>query len=157
LQDMAGGTEVAVLNGNEDRVTSVAFSPDGNRIVTASLDGTVRLWDGGRDFSPAASVLEPSGRIRLARFSPDGRRVLCGGFKDVFLRDADTGETLAHCTRRDFLEFFRWKRLIGGVFAAAPLGPLSFVASSRFHGTPPDKNQFDQLRDAVLGDLIDMQ
>ena len=35
----------AVLRGHDSNVSSAAFSPDGSRIVTASLDNTARLWD----------------------------------------------------------------------------------------------------------------
>jgi serine/threonine protein kinase len=34
----------AILTGHEDRVSSVAFSPDGTRIASGSYDNTVRLW-----------------------------------------------------------------------------------------------------------------
>jgi WD40 repeat protein len=33
-----------VLRGHEREVRSAAFSPDGQRVVTASYDGTARLW-----------------------------------------------------------------------------------------------------------------
>ncbi|MCB8927745.1 MAG: hypothetical protein H6652_19190 [Ardenticatenaceae bacterium] len=41
-----------MLEGHSARVLSAAFSPDGTRIVTASLDGTARLWDGEGGCSP---------------------------------------------------------------------------------------------------------
>jgi WD40 repeat protein len=34
-----------VLRGHQWGVSSAAFSPDGSRIVTASLDQTARIWD----------------------------------------------------------------------------------------------------------------
>jgi WD40 repeat protein len=36
---------VLTLAGHTDRVWSVAFSPDGERLVSASSDGTARVWD----------------------------------------------------------------------------------------------------------------
>jgi hypothetical protein len=37
----------APLTGHENSVDSVAFKPNGKRIVTASWDKTARLWDAG--------------------------------------------------------------------------------------------------------------
>jgi WD40 repeat protein len=33
------------MRGHEESVWSAAFSPDGTRIVTRSLDKTARIWD----------------------------------------------------------------------------------------------------------------
>lgn len=33
------------LRGHEDKVISVAFNPDGTRIISGSLDTTLRQWD----------------------------------------------------------------------------------------------------------------
>jgi WD40 repeat protein len=41
---VATGRELAVLRGHEGIVRSAAFSPDGRYIVTASDDGTARIY-----------------------------------------------------------------------------------------------------------------
>ena len=45
-------------SAHSGNVTSVAFSPDGTKIVSVSLDGTVTVWDSGAQ--------EPSNRPSLA-------------------------------------------------------------------------------------------
>ena len=41
----ARGAQLAALSGHGDIVSSAAYSPDGTRIVTASVDKTARIWD----------------------------------------------------------------------------------------------------------------
>ena len=50
VAERAGGreapdAEVAELHGHEDYVHAVDWSPDGTRLISASGDGTVRVWD----------------------------------------------------------------------------------------------------------------
>ncbi len=66
-----------VLRVRHDRaVTAAELSPDGERLLTASLDGTARLWR-VRDGAPLA-VMRHGGAATSAAFSPDGDRVLTG-------------------------------------------------------------------------------
>ena len=41
------GRELAVLKGHEYDVNDASFSPDGTRVVTASSDHSIRVWDAG--------------------------------------------------------------------------------------------------------------
>jgi WD40 repeat protein len=84
-----------LLTGHTDGVHTVAFSPDGKRIVTASHDGTARVWDAAS--GKALHVLEGHGEpVYAAAFSDEGERVAtCAGDGRVFVWDVESGELLA--------------------------------------------------------------
>lgn len=64
-----------VLTAHTRRVTSAVFSPDGNHVLSASDDGTARIWPA--DGRGVARVLQgDGGPIVSASFSHDGGRVL---------------------------------------------------------------------------------
>jgi dipeptidyl aminopeptidase/acylaminoacyl peptidase len=56
-------------------VRSAQFSPDGQRVVTASLDKTAGLWDAASG-KPIGEPMKHEESVNSAQFSPDGQRVV---------------------------------------------------------------------------------
>jgi WD40 repeat protein/tRNA A-37 threonylcarbamoyl transferase component Bud32 len=54
------------------------ISPDGERFVTGSRDGTARVWS-ARDAQPLTPPMSNGDNIRFVRFSPDGELLLTAG------------------------------------------------------------------------------
>jgi hypothetical protein len=61
--DAATGQEVIALKGHTDGVTSVCFSPDGQRLASASQDGTVKIWDAPRPAPRRSRATPPLGSL----------------------------------------------------------------------------------------------
>jgi eukaryotic-like serine/threonine-protein kinase len=67
------------LRGHLEDVTAVAFSPDGQRIVTGSWDQTAKVWEAasGRELLTLEGHSAP---IRSVAFSPDSQRIVTGSW-----------------------------------------------------------------------------
>jgi WD40 repeat protein len=66
---------LAKLEGHTDSVVHAAFSPDGQRIVTASEDHTARVWKAANGQLLAKLEGHTAG-VEHAVFSPDGQRIV---------------------------------------------------------------------------------
>jgi WD40 repeat protein len=86
---------IAVLEGYTKQVNSVAFSPNGKRIVSGSIDKTVCIWDAGTGAALREPLQGHSKLVTSVAFSPDGKRIVSGS-KDNSVRiwDAETGAAL---------------------------------------------------------------
>ena len=79
---------------HEWSVISACFSPEGNRVVTASWDNTVRIWDVASG-QLLAGPLQHDDHVRWAEFSPDGRFILSAAEdRTARIWNAETGVEL---------------------------------------------------------------
>ncbi len=60
---------------HQQEVYAAEFSPDGQRVVTASEDKTARVWDAVTG-EPIGEPMKHDGAVYSASFSPDGQRVV---------------------------------------------------------------------------------
>src|SRR5262249_12682908 len=100
----SSGTPLKALRGHTRVVRAMAFTPDGRRLVSASEDGTARVWD-TRIGAEADFARGRWPEVEQAVYSPDGRIVAAlaystttNGYRITF-RDAASGRELARTER----------------------------------------------------------
>ena len=144
----------AVLAGHTDTVTAVRFNAAGDRLATASLDGTVRVWDA--EGSERFVYREHEDAVQDVSFHPDGLRLASASFDGTVriwsidgkpvavLRDHEApltplpGTPMAHCLH----PVVRTKPFAIGMTKAwrGPSSSTYRAPSGRWLGTPMDRN-----------------
>jgi WD40 repeat protein len=118
-------------------IRSVAFSPDGLRIVSGSYDKAVRLWD----MQTGKLIRQPlrhSSGVRSVAFSPDGLHIVSGSYdKVVRLWDTQTGKLIGQPLQGHF----------GGIYSVA------FSSDGR-HIVSGSDDKTARVWDAQTGKLI---
>jgi WD40 repeat protein len=95
MLDIASGTLGITFTGHTDTVSDVAFSSDGELLVTGSGDGLAKLWDADTGVCHK-TFTGHVGPVRCVAISPDGQTLLSGG-QDFTAKQWDTVTT--NCIR----------------------------------------------------------
>jgi WD40 repeat protein/serine/threonine protein kinase len=91
--DIESGQRFLLIGQHENEVTAVRFSPDSAVLASASLDGTVKLWDVAT--GDLITTLDHGAEVNFISFTPDGAGLLASGSSiDTALWNVATSEVI---------------------------------------------------------------
>lgn len=108
IWDFYEGKQIAELEGHQDGVMNLKWSPDGTRIASASDDKTIMLWSTD-DWNRTMTLTGHTLGVLDVAWSPDST-MLVSGSRDYKVRlwDAQTGESLEKWTEPNCVRSVHW-------------------------------------------------
>jgi WD40 repeat protein/serine/threonine protein kinase len=95
LLDAQTGDVLQKFEGHVGPITNLTFSPDGQTLISASADQTIRFWDTKTGQSTRTLINDAISDFAALALSPDGKLLATGTNSGaVLLWDAATGERL---------------------------------------------------------------
>jgi len=95
IWDAESGNVILTFKGHKNKIAAgLVFSPDGQRLVSAGFDNTIKVWDVSNG-SEIMSLAGHSESIKSVALSSDGKLIASSGFdKTVRIWDASTGQEI---------------------------------------------------------------
>ena len=101
--DVATGRPLTRWLKHTRGISSVAFSPDGRRLLTGSNDDTARVWDAVTG-EPVSPPLRHRDTVNVAKFTPDGNAIVTASADNAWriwrllanVQSVEELETVAH-------------------------------------------------------------
>jgi WD40 repeat protein len=127
------GEQVRRFDGEQESISSVAFSPDGRFVVAGGRGGdapSISLWEAATgkrlgSFSEVRGVISSPGVVSSVAFSPNGRLILAASDdQTVKVWDATSGQKVRS---------FKGRTLPIGAVALSPDGRLALVGDANVH------------------------
>jgi len=147
-QALEGAPALRLHLSQGTRVRGIAFSPDGNRFVTGSDGGKIRISDVASG-SEVLTNLSLPGEVATVRFSRDGTRLVAAdleGWARVW--NSATGEALTPLLRASDFDASSVSAWADRMFPTAEFSPDGARVLLAWGGKSA------QLRDSVTGELI---
>ena len=106
------GRALPVLRGHAGGISDVAFAPDGETVLTASDDGSARLWRAAT--GEQLAVLRSPAAPKRALFSPSGKRIVTTRRGEVRVWAVDSVPA-------------QFARRLPPMFESPPIGAITFA------------------------------
>lgn len=132
---------LAVLRGHQAEIGRTAWSPDGERLASASRDRTLRIWN--PETAQCVTVIPTRWAMGSVTWSHDGALLACaaaGNVPQIWIYDAQTGAEVRSFKLDDvsWVTDVRWSPDGATLAAASAEGLITLFSTSSWRATPLD-------------------